>query len=133
MLLCNFPAFSFHRQSGFSGKVSITCPIMLSIIKILLVLIVAASFAACDKGNVAGNPCSTGTIRVNNYASDPYTVYIDGSMMGVLQSHSTSDYTVNTGTHSIRVVQLTGYLYSPDERTGGTVIEGCDTDIFTFP
>ena len=103
--------------------------------RIILVLLITLSFAGCnkDRGEPGINGCATGTIRINNYASDPYTVYIDGSMMGVLQSHSTSEYIVNTGTHSIKVVQLTGYLYQPDERTGGTVIEGCDTDIFTFP
>lgn len=101
--------------------------------RISLVLLIALAFAGCDKGDPGINGCSTGTIRINNYASDPYTIYIDGSMVGVMQSHTTSDYTVNTGTHSIRVVQLTGYLYQPQELTGGTVIEGCDTDIFTFP
>ena len=53
--------------------------------------------------------------------------------MGVLQGQATYDYIVDKGAHTINVIQVTGFTGQPNEKTGGTITEGCDTDIFSFP
>lgn len=101
---------------------------------LIIVAVLSVGFAGCEKGNQYNNgSCPQGTIRAYNDSNDPYTVYIDGTYMGVLQGQTTYDYTVDKGAHTIKVVQVTGFTGQPTERTSGTIIEGCDTDVFTFP
>jgi hypothetical protein len=89
--------------------------------------------SGCDTQDDPNHFCPQGTIRLNNNSNDPYSVYFDGSSMGIMQGQTTADHVVDKGAYSIRVVQLTGYVSQPNEKVGGTIIEGCDTDIFTFP
>jgi hypothetical protein len=98
-----------------------------------IVAVIGLGFTGCDTRDQYNSSCPQGTIRAYNDSNDPYTIYIDGSYMGVLQGQTTSDYTVDKGAHTIKVIQITGFTGQPTERTSGTITEGCDTDIFTFP
>ena len=90
-------------------------------------------FSSCDKSDPYNGACPDGTIRLNNFSIDPYTVYIDGSYMGVMQAQTTTDYTVSRGGHTVTVVLLTGFNGTPNEYEATAIIEGCDVDVFTFP
>lgn len=96
--------------------------------KFILSLIIACSMLlfACKKENNAPNngagasTSTSGTLYFKNNQSDPYTIYLDGSNMGILQAGSlSSGYIVSTGiTHDVKAVQYSGYWFTPSEFTG---------------
>ncbi len=96
--------------------------------RIIIPIIFLASMIlfGCKKENNApgnGNASSqatTGTLYFKNTQSDPYTIYLDGNNIGVLQSgNTTSGTTVTSGiSHAVKAVQYSGYIFTPTEYTG---------------
>ena len=99
----------------------------------LLGLGICLFFSACDTGIGNNSVCPQGTVILYNDSNDPYAIYIDGNNIGVMQGRTRSEHTLDRGGHSIRVLQLTGYLGQPNDFTGGVFLEGCDTQELTFP
>ncbi|OAV74952.1 hypothetical protein Barb7_01480 [Bacteroidales bacterium Barb7] len=62
----------------------------------------------CEKNN-------TGTIILKNTDSDPFTVYVDEINKGTIQGNQTIRLTVPAGTHSVRVVERSGWILYPQE------------------
>lgn len=60
-------------------------------------------------------PPTTGTIYFKNNQVDPYTIFLDGTNMGILASGSTSNgYTITSGiNHSLKAEQYSGYVFFP--------------------
>lgn len=56
---------------------------------------------------------SYATIRVNSRSSNPYEVYVDGDLDGIVYGNSTREIEVVPGRHHIKAVQQSGYLFSP--------------------
>ena len=101
--------------------------------KILFTALLAFTMlSACKKDNVQPNngsgsstttpppPVTTGTLYFKNTQVDPYTIYLDGTNMGVLAAGSTSSgYTVSSGiSHAVKAIQYSGYAFWPTEYTG---------------
>ena len=79
---------------------------------------------------------SEGTIKVVNNSSNPYEIYIDGIVYNTsLQGNYSQSFTYETvGTHTVRVVQLSGYLVYPTDETFNVTITGCgNTQTVSFP
>lgn len=96
---------------------------------ILSLIITCTMFFACKKennapGNSSGSSSTAGTIYFNNTQSDPYTIYLDGTNMGILQGGKTIyGYTVTSGiSHAIKVIQYSGYVFSPSVYTGTATV-----------
>lgn len=62
----------------------------------------------CEKNN-------TGTIILKNTDPDPFTVYVDEVDKGTIQGNQIIRLTVPAGTHSVRVVEKSGWILSPQE------------------
>lgn len=76
----------------------------------------------------------TGSLRLNNTSSNPYRIYINGTARFDMDGGTTRTINyVPTGSYSIRVLQLSGYLFTPTDQTyTGNV--GCgQTLTTTFP
>lgn len=86
-----------------------------------------------NNGNGSSTP-TTGLLYFKNTQSDPYTIYLDGINMGVLQAGTTSSaYTVTSGiSHAVKAIQYSGYVFSPTEYTGTATINPGGTVTWTF-
>jgi hypothetical protein len=77
---------------------------------------------------------STGTLKFVSTSSNPYRIYINGNAAFDMNGGTTQfKYYMPTGSYSIRVLQLSGYVISPTDKTyTGTI--GCgQTLTTTFP
>ena len=77
---------------------------------------------------------STGTILLQNTSTNPYTIFIDGEEILDLNGKTSQYiYYVASGSHSIRVLQKSGYaVYPTDETYTGTITCGATLSV-TFP
>jgi hypothetical protein len=77
---------------------------------------------------------STGTLRFVSNSNNPYRIFINGTVAFDMNGNTTQvrNY-MPTGSYSIRVLQLSGYVFSPTDQTyTGTL--GCgQTLTTTFP
>lgn len=85
-------------------------PIMLGIFMLI------AAFS-CKKETVAP-PEPKGIISLVNNSQNPYDVYVNGALVvNDMPGNSWKDITKPTGTYSVRVVQVSGYLVYPTDLT----------------
>ncbi len=68
-------------------------------------------------------------VPVNN----PYTVFVDGINKGTCYGHSTFLVTISAGTHTLRVLQQSGYLIYPTDLSTTAVVTKCYKSIYDFP
>ena len=78
---------------------------------------------------------SEGIIKVYNNSTNPYEVYIDGVDKGSLQGGYNWTFSSQAvSTHTVRVLQLSGYLVYPTDETFNVTITGCgNTQTVNFP
>ena len=78
---------------------------------------------------------STGTLIFTNNSSDPYQVYNNGTLMFVANPGTTYTYNYKpTANYIIRVVQVSGYVFTPTDLTFDQVTLTCGQTItFNFP
>ena len=76
---------------------------------------------------------STGTIKFVNTSSDPYAVYINGTFGFNMNGGATEYRSGKTGSYSIRVLQLSGYFFTPTEETFNVALTCGQTFSVTFP
>lgn len=112
--------------------------------KILSILVVIVAISGCKKENYQPNNGSssngnnstsnTGTLYFKNTQSDPYTIYLDGTNIGILQVGSTTQgYTVSSGiSHSVKAEQYSGYVFYPDVYTGTATLNPGGSVIWSF-
>ena len=78
---------------------------------------------------------SKGSIKLTSTSSNPYEVWIDGNVQLTSMTGGTS-YTVNevpVGNHSVRVLQLSGYVISATDETFTATVTCGGTSTITFP
>ena len=77
---------------------------------------------------------STGTLAFISTSTNPYHIYINGTFAFDMNGGTTQyRYNMPTGSYTIRVIQISGYvLYPTDETFNGTVTCG-STFTTTFP
>lgn len=106
-------------------------------IYIVLALMIVAS-VSCKKettypGGGGTTAPTTGKIQFINNSSNPYELYIDGASQGVLAGSKYVYFTVKFGTHTCRVLQQSGYvLYPTDKSYTADVYNGHDA-VVSFP
>lgn len=77
---------------------------------------------------------STGTLRFVNTSSNPYHVYVNGVFVGDQPGGTTANYKYEpTGSYTLRVVQISGYVFSPTDRTFTGVLTCNGTLTTTYP
>lgn len=86
-----------------------------------------------NNGNGTTQP-TTGSLYFKNNQSDPYTIYLDGNNIGILQPNTTSGaYTVTTNiSHDVKAVQYSGYIFTPTEYTGTATVNPGGSVTWTF-
>src|SRR5690606_37544384 len=61
---------------------------------------------------------STGTLKFVSTSSNPYRIYINGTAAFDMNGGTTQyKYYMPTGSYSIRVLQLSGYVFTPTDQT----------------
>lgn len=72
-------------------------------------------------------------INLTSTSSNPYDIYLDGILTLNMNGGTSKSITVPIGTHTVRVLQKSGYLVSPTDKTS-TVTVGCNLNYsVTFP
>ena len=76
----------------------------------------------------------TGTLTFSNISSNPYDVYINGVLQITnMAGGTTQSYTAAIGSYSIRILQKSGYLISPTDKTYTGTLACGGTLTTTFP
>lgn len=104
-----------------------------------LFLISMLLFSCKKENNAPGNGSgsstpTTGTLYFKNTQVYPYTIYLDGTNIGVLQAGTTSSaYTVTSGiSHAVKAVQYSGYIFTPTTFTGTATLNPGGTVTWSF-
>lgn len=76
---------------------------------------------------------TTGTIQFVNNSSNPYNIYIAGVPKGTLVGKASVSFTIAFGTYECRVIQQSGYLVSPTDKTYTAIVSKTANSVVTFP
>jgi hypothetical protein len=77
---------------------------------------------------------SNGMILLSNLSSNWYSVYVNGALTCNLKAYS--DTTLKSkpvGVYYVRVLQITGYLLTPTDKTYTVTLSGGDIATVEFP
>ena len=75
---------------------------------------------------------AVGYLTIENTSSDPYIIYIDGAIEDTLAASDNSIYPLISGSHPIRAVQESGFLFTPTEYNFTSNITCGGTDAHTW-
>ncbi len=93
------------------------------------------TIVAETKNTMTSTVRSNGTLKITNESTNPYKVYLDGSVLIERMLGGTSatyDY-VPTESYTVRVVQLSGYILYPTDKTYTKTLYCGGTLYFDFP
>jgi hypothetical protein len=77
---------------------------------------------------------ATGSLKFTNQSADPYTVYVNGTDIGILDGIRTvTAKNVPLGVYSVRVVQNSGFTGSPTDETISANVSCGNTTPVSFP
>lgn len=97
------------------------------------IALLLSSCAKDDTNTAKPSKCTTGTIRFTNTSKNPYYIYIDGNVVGLLDGGKFLDEEVNVGSHSVRAKQYSGYILIPTDESNKVSVTGCGSVEFVFP
>jgi len=97
-------------------------------LQMLLLLLTFTLFTSCNKDD-----CETGTLVLLSQSNNPYSLYVDGDLLESLPGNSRREITLSTGNHNIRVVQESGFVVFPTEKSEVINIIGCGEVNWQFP
>jgi hypothetical protein len=101
---------------------------------LFLFMAMAMAFVSCEDENVEEKPVCTGTLSFVNTSSNPYRVYINGKEeFSLTGEKSLLMNNMPTGSYSIRVLQVSGYLLFPTDKTYNGTLNCGTTLIVAFP
>ena len=75
----------------------------------------------------------TGKLKLISTSSNPYEIYIDNVKKANIQGNGTAVYDLTTGIHKVRVLQISGYVLYPTDKTFNVDITKDNTSILQFP
>ena len=76
----------------------------------------------------------TGTLKMSSTSSNPYGLYINGTFVENISAYGTKwYYNIPTGTLTVRVLQLSGYIITPTDETFHPSITCGNTSTVVFP
>ena len=103
----------------------------------LIILFFAIILNGCSKEGAEQIECESlniGYMDITNTSSNPYAVYVDGSLHFILYGNTyKNDYELSVGSHEIIAEQQSGYLLFPTVRTLNTYITECNHSSWVFP
>lgn len=114
--------YYFYVQNGckdnYNGQVGTTSPVTANIV----------NYAAVSLSSV-------GTLKISNTSANPYKVYVNGNLtISSLPGNSVFTLTESpAGNYTIRVVQISGYVLTPTDKTFTGVLTCGGTLTTTFP
>lgn len=99
--------------------------------KKLLSLLMLCAALSCTKETIP----TTGSILIVNNSSNPYDVFINGALeINDMPGESVQNFDKKpTGSYSIRIKQVSGYLIYPTEKTYEGTLSDKGTLVISFP
>lgn len=74
------------------------------------------------------------TINLTSTSSNPYYIYLDDVLKFTMDGNTSKSLTCTLGSHSVRVLQKSGYVVFPTDNTYPTTLSTCgETKSITFP
>ena len=106
----------------------------------IIVMVVTLTAMGCKKeknqpGNNSSNTPTTGTVYFLNNELNPYSIYLDGTCIGILSANKVSPkgYTITSGIgHGVRAEQYNGYIVYPTIYTGTATVNPGGTITWSF-
>lgn len=93
-----------------------------------------ASLVQGQRHNVTCIVDETGTLNIRNTSANPYDVWLNGELLVSAMPGNTSEtYIAKKGFHQIRVIQKSGYLITPTDKTYNGNINCNSILTCTFP
>jgi len=91
----------------------------------------------CASG-YSGSRCETytpkkGYLHIENLSTNPYNVYVNGSLWITLDGGYHIDYAVMPGTYTVRVIQQSGYISYPTDKTYTKTVSSLSISNVLFP
>lgn len=75
----------------------------------------------------------TGFISLKSTSNNPYRIYINGTILTEMNGNESKNFTAKEGAYTVRVLQLSGYILYPTDKTYNITV-GCGQTIsVTFP
>ncbi|MCK9450885.1 MAG: hypothetical protein M0Q90_04290 [Bacteroidales bacterium] len=106
-----------HFYNNVNGSISTTSPLTKNINNIHNVILTC-----------------TGILKFTNKSSNPYRVYVNGDfILDMDGGTSKSLYYIPKGSYTIRVLQLSGYLFTPTDETYNGQLNCAQTMLLTYP
>jgi len=87
-----------------------------------------------DKSGSGNNQTNNqGEITFSNGSSNPYACYLDGRHVFDMDGGYYQDVSVSPGSHNVRAVQISGYLFYPTDISTTIYVSNGESVIFSFP
>jgi hypothetical protein len=101
--------------------------------RVFVITLLTCSILACSKEDEI-TPDNRGTIRYTNQSYNPYYIYFDGQSVGTVPARSGYDKTdAKEGIHSVKAVQVSGYVLYPTVVESNVSVTKDKSVIFLFP
>jgi hypothetical protein len=100
--------------------------------KLIAALLLSTTLFSCNK-IFEDESVNDGVIRYINKSSDSYKLFFEGSYFGSIDGNSFYEKKVSPGVYKVKVIQESGYLVDPIEKTANISIGNKEAKMFAFP
>jgi hypothetical protein len=95
-------------------------------------LLLATMLFSCNK-IFEDSTAHDGAIQYTNKSSDSYKLFLEGSYLGSIDGGTSYEKKVSPGEYKVKVIQESGYLGDPIEKTAIMSIGDKEVKVFAFP
>lgn len=100
---------------------------------LLLSVILTTGCTKVDENAKPADPCASGTIKFINNTLSPYKLYINDKFVKEQGKKSVYDHTAFSGSYTVKVEQVSGFIVYPDVREYSIKLAGCKTETVVIP
>lgn len=100
--------------------------------KVIAALLFATMLFSCNK-IFEDSAANDGVILYANKSSDSYKLFLEGSYFGSIDGGTSYGRKLSPGVYKVKVIQESGYLVDPIEKTAIISIGEKEVKLFAFP
>ncbi|MFT3753707.1 MAG: hypothetical protein QM800_12815 [Paludibacter sp.] len=100
--------------------------------KLILTLFSVLIFTGCAKSLLPCEENNTFSMEFTNGTDDPYNLYINDEFQEVVAAKTKITYNIPAGFWNAKVVQKSGYVFTPTVKTYSNTYEACTKYYIVF-